>query len=156
MEDIWIELTKEALDVGAAAAFLATPGAGGLSLFVGTTRRWTGEQETEELAYDAYAPMAEQEMRRLVAQAQGRWPVLKACVLHRLGVVPVAEASVVVGVATPHRAEAFDACRFLIDALKQQVPIWKREHYADGSTAWVQGSAPPALQEEIPSPEADE
>ena len=77
---------------------------------------------------------------------QTRWPVERVCLLHRLGIVPPAEASVVVGVATPHRADAFAACRFLIDTLKQQVPIWKREVYADGSTEWVEGSAPPTVE----------
>ena len=94
------------------------------------------------LAYDAYAPMAAKTMRELADEAAGRWPVLKVCLLHRLGEVPPPEASVVVGVACAHRAAAFEACRWLIDTLKAQVPIWKREHYADGSTEWVQGQTP--------------
>jgi len=138
----WIRLTEAPLDVAAADAFLRTEEAGGLNLFVGTTRRWTGDNETVRLAYDAYAPMAAKTMRALADEAAARWPVLRICVLHRLGEVPPPEASVVIGVACAHRAAAFEACRWLIDTLKVEVPIWKREHYADGSTEWVQGQAP--------------
>jgi molybdopterin synthase catalytic subunit len=134
-----IELGTQPLDIGAAAAFLQVPEAGGVALFVGTTRRWTGERETARLEYECYEPMARKEMEALAGEAGRRWPVQRVVLLHRLGVVPLAEASVVVGVSTPHRADAFEACRFLIDRLKQRVPIWKREVYADGTTAWVEG-----------------
>ena len=142
----WFLLQHEPLDVGAAFAFLQTLRAGGIDLFVGTTRQWTADKETTRLEYDCYEAMALKEMERLADEAWARWPVERVCVLHRLGVVPPAEASVVVGVATPHRADAFDACRFLIDALKQQVPIWKREVYASGETEWVEGLAPPSIE----------
>ena len=142
----WFLLRHEPLDVGAAFTFLQTPNAGGIDLFVGTTRQWTADKETVRLEYDCYEAMALKEMERLAEQAQARWPVERVCLLHRLGIVPPAEASVVVGVATPHRADAFAACRFLIDTLKQQVPIWKREVYADGSTEWVEGPTPPAVE----------
>ncbi len=142
-----IELHDTPLDLAAAFAFLQTPAAGGIDLFVGTTRRWTDARETERLEYDCYRPMALKEMDRLADEAAARWPVERVVILHRLGVVPLAEASVIVGVATPHRADAFAACRFLIDALKRQVPIWKREVFADGQTAWVEGAAPPSVRE---------
>ena len=133
----WCALTAAPLPVGEAAAFLATPEAGGLALFVGITRQWTEGRETERLRYEAYEPMALAELGRLADEVTARWPVATCCLLHRLGEVPVAEASVVVGVATPHRAEAFAACRWLIDTLKERVPIWKREVFADGTEAWV-------------------
>lgn len=138
-DDTWLCLQEAPLDVAAAVAFLQTPRAGGIDVFLGTTRQWTGAAETVQLAYEAYAPMALRVMGNLVETARQQWPVLKAVLWHRFGVVPVAEASVLIGVATPHRAEAFAACRYLIDALKQDVPIWKREHYADGRTEWVAG-----------------
>ncbi len=141
----WFLLQHEPLDVGAAFAFLQTPRAGGIDLFVGTTRQWTGDKETTRLEYDCYEAMALKEMERLAGEACERWPVERVFIAHRLGVVPPAEASVVVGVATPHRADAFEACRFLIDTLKQQIPIWKREVYADGETEWVEGPAPPRI-----------
>ena len=141
-ETTWIHLGEAPLDVAAADAFLRTERAGGLTLFVGTTRRWTDGRETLRLAYDAYAPMAIKTMRTLADEAAGRWPVLKACLLHRVGAVPPPEASVIIGVACAHRAPAFEASRWLIDALKAQVPIWKQEHYAGGSAEWVQGQQP--------------
>ncbi len=141
-ETTWIHLAAAPLDGAVVDAFLRTDAAGGLTLFVGTTRRWTDGRETVRLAYDAYAPMAVKTMRALADEAAERWPVLKVAVHHRLGEVPPPEASVIIGVACAHRAAAFAACRWLIDTLKAQVPIWKREHYADGSTEWVQGQTP--------------
>jgi len=141
-----IHLQQGALDVAAAFAFLQTPKAGGVALFVGTTRQWTGDRETVRLEYDCYDAMALRELDMLAEEAGRRWPVERLSVLHRLGVVPPAEASVIVGVATPHRADAFEACRFLIDTLKRQVPIWKREVYADGRTEWIDGTSPPAIR----------
>ncbi|RMF63371.1 MAG: molybdenum cofactor biosynthesis protein MoaE [Bacteroidetes bacterium] len=135
----WIRLQDDLLDVTTAMPFLQTPRAGAIDLFLGITRRWTEDVETVELAYEAYVPMALNEMARLVEEARARWPVERVCFWHRLGVVPSAEASVLIGVATPHRADAFAACRYLIDRLKQEVPIWKREHYADGRCVWVEG-----------------
>lgn len=141
----WCLLTDRSLSVGEATTFLATPEAGGLALFVGTTRQWTdGEQErleTAQLSYEAYGPMALAELCRLAAAAAERWPVARCCLWHRTGDVPVAETSVVVGVATPHRAEAFSACRWLIDSVKEHVPIWKCETFADGSQSWVEPGA---------------
>lgn len=150
-EHFWLRLQPEPLNIDAAFAFLQTPAAGGISLFVGTTRQWTGKKETAELEYEVYAEMALEEMRRLAAEAREQWPVEKAVVLHRLGIVPPAEASVVCGVATPHRAEAFAACRFLIDRLKEDVPVWKREVYTDGRTEWVEGGTPSTAGREEPA-----
>lgn len=140
----WVALQHAPLDVGAADAFLRTPAAGGITLFVGTTRQWTGGEETAELEYECYEAMALKEMQRLAEAARAEWPVERLVILHRLGVVPLAEASVAVGVATPHRDAAFEASRYLIDTLKAQVPIWKREVYADGRTEWVQNVNRPA------------
>ena len=142
-ETVHTSLGEAPLEVGEAYAFLTTPDAGAVAVFVGTTRRWTvgGEsgrgKETERLRYEAYAPMARAELARLAAEAQARWPVLRCWLTHRLGEVPVGEASVVVGVATAHRGDAFEACRWLIDTLKERVPIWKREVFADGAEEWV-------------------
>lgn len=136
-ERVWARLEAAPLDVAAAASFLYVPPAGGVALFVGTTRQWTDGRETAQLEYEAFGPMALLELQRLAAEATDRWGAERVVLWHRLGVVPVAEASVVVGAATAHRAEAFDACRWLIDTLKERVPIWKRERYADGSTEWV-------------------
>lgn len=128
--DWWSALTEEALDLGAVHAFLADERAGGTCVFVGTSRRWTDGAETDLLTYEAYPAMAEAELARLALAATERWEATKVAVLHRTGAVPPPEASVVVGVACPHRAEAFEAARWLIDTLKESVPIWKTEHDA--------------------------
>ena len=138
----WIRLSDAPLDVGAVDTYLRDDRCGGVVLFLGTTRRWTDERETAELAYDCYRPMALQTMQTLADEARSRWPVLRVAIHHRLGVVPAAEASVVIGVASPHRASAYEASRFLIDMLKERVPIWKKEHYTDGTTEWVEGTLP--------------
>ncbi len=139
---VWLWLLSEALPVAKAVSFLQTPEAGGLALFMGTTRQWTDNRETRSLFYEAYEPMALAEMSHLSDEAQHRWPIRRLCLWHRLGNVPPGEISVLVGVATPHRAEAFEACRFLIDSLKCQVPIWKRETLSDGQTVWVEEGIP--------------
>lgn len=139
----WIDIQDEKLDIETIVRFLQTPRAGGIDVFLGITRQWTAGQETVRLEYDGYPSMALKEMKRLADEACTQWPVEKVCLLHRLGVVEVSEASVIIGVATPHRADAFAACRFLIDSLKNQVPIWKREVFADGSTAWIEGDSMP-------------
>ena len=88
------------------------------------------------LEYEAYKPMAIRVMEQLEREARTRWPLVNVVMIHRIGRVPVTEASVAIGVAAAHRAEAFEACRFLIDRLKSEVPIWKREHFEDGTSEW--------------------
>jgi molybdopterin synthase catalytic subunit len=140
---IWARLQHCSLDTGAAHAFLRSPSAGGVTLFAGTTRQWTDGRETARLEFEAYKPMALQQMERLVTEAHQEWSDLcSACVVHRLGTVPPTEASVLCGAAAPHRAASFAACRFLIDRLKEDVPIWKREVYADGGVEWKPKDTP--------------
>lgn len=133
MGDDWLEISREGLDVGRATAFVAHPAAGGLAVFVGTTRGETnaGGQALLALDYEAYEEMAIVQLRDLAARARARWPVVKVALLHRVGRVRLAEPSVVIAVSTPHRAQAFDACRWLIDALKAEVTIWKKEAWED-------------------------
>ena len=124
---VWTELTHAPLAVAAAHEFLADERAGGTCVFVGTSRRWTDGLETRALDYHAYEPMAETSLAELAAQAAERWRAVRVVVLHRLGVVPPPQASVVVGVACAHRAPAFEAARWIIDTLKDSTPIWKRD-----------------------------
>jgi molybdopterin synthase catalytic subunit len=132
-----IHLTHDPIDTQCLLAQVQSPRAGGVVLFLGTTRSITAGRETLELHYEAYAPFAQQKLSELVAAAQARWELIGCAVVHRLGVVLPGEASVAVAVSAPHRAAAFEAARWLIDTLKEEVPIWKQEHWADGSTEWV-------------------
>lgn len=137
-----IQITNKKIQYENIISQLHDTRAGGIALFIGTTRQWTDARETVQLAYDCYEPMALKEMHRIADQAIEQWPIFQIAAIHRVGIVPAGEASVFVGVATPHRKEAFAATRFLIDTLKEEVPIWKREHYADGTEEWIQGGAP--------------
>lgn len=139
MSDVLIRLQHGVIDPAEAFSFLQVPRAGGHCLFLGTTRTWTDGKETVALRYECYEAMARSEMERLAEEARKRWPVLRVVMIHRLGEVPAPEASVLIGVATPHRVDAFAACRFLIDTLKQDVPIWKQEVFRDGHVEWVEG-----------------
>lgn len=132
-----IELTREPIDSAALVAKAARPAAGAVVLFLGTTRELTDGRRTVTLDYEAYDEMAEKQLAELEAEARRRWPLVECLIVHRLGSVPLAEASVAIVVSTPHRADAFAAGQWLIDSLKRDVPIWKQEHWADGTSAWV-------------------
>lgn len=121
-------------------AYLAGSGGGGNVLFSGTTRRFTGNKETVRLEYEAHVPLAEAECARMLKEAAQRWPIRRALIWHRLGSVPVGEVSVLIGVATDHRQEAFKACNWLIDTLKRRIPVWKKEEYRSGQSVWHEGS----------------
>jgi molybdopterin synthase catalytic subunit len=129
-----VRLQREPIDL--AAVSQASPPDGALCLFVGVVRNETGGRAVVRLEYEAYEEMALSLMRDLEAEVRSRWPVSDVRLVHRLGPAAIGEATVAVAVASPHRAEAFAACRYAIDTLKAQVPIWKKEFYADGS-AWV-------------------
>ena len=109
---------------------------GGIVSFVGTVRDRAREREIRHLEYEAYAGMAEREMQKLVDEAGRRWPGVRLAIAHRTGRLAVGEIAVAIAAAAPHRAEAFAACRFAIDTLKQTVPIWKKEVATDGEY-WV-------------------
>ncbi len=131
-----ITIQEDPLSLDDLWAFLAASEGGGIAIFGGTTRRVTGSRVTDELSYEAHESMAVKEIQRLADVAMERWDLLRIGVHHRTGVVPVSEASVLIGVASMHRGPAFEAARFLIDELKVSVPIWKKEHFADGTTEW--------------------
>ena len=137
-EDL-ISLTPDPLDVAGAISFVSDPRAGGIAVFLGTTRaeRHPDGVDLIALDYDAYPEMAAAQLRQLAAQARTRWPIIRLSLLHRTGRVPLAEPSVLVAVATPHRADAFEACRYLIDTLKAEAAIWKKEVWSDGTGTWV-------------------
>ena len=130
-------LTHEPIDYHALTESVRSPHCGAVVLFLGTVRDLTGDQVTVYLDYDAYPPMAERKLAEIEAAVRRRWPVGEVAMAHRLGRLGVGEVSVAVAVSCPHRADAFAACRHAIDRLKELVPIWKKEQWADGSTEWV-------------------
>lgn len=117
-------------------AFVSNPTAGGITTFVGTVRNQTKGKIVQRLEFEAYIPMAISEMTKLAQEAHQRWQTEKVAIHHRVGVLNVGEIAVVIAVATPHRKAAFEACQFLIDTLKETVPIWKKEVFEDGEV-WV-------------------
>ena len=139
MSDDWIEILEKPLSVEDVVKFVTDAHAGGIDVFLGTTRAETSPSGQRLLAldYEAYAEMALARLKLLATDARKGWPITKIAILHRIGRVAVGEASVVIAVSCPHRAESFDACRFLIDQLKVDVPIWKKEIWADGTGTWV-------------------
>lgn len=135
----WIAILPEPLPAADVVAFVQDRAAGGIDVFLGTTRaeRSDSGAELEALDYEAYAEMAMRQLRSLAGRARERWPVIKMALIHRTGRVALGEPSVIIGISTPHRGEAFEACRFLIDELKRDVAIWKKELWADGGGTWV-------------------
>lgn len=137
MPPLQIELTQQPIDFAALTESVRSPLAGAVVLFLGTVRELTGERRTAALEYEAYPDMARARMAALADEACARWPVIAAALVHRLGHMQPGDVSVAVAVSCPHRKHAFEAGRFLIDRLKEDVPIWKQEHWADGSKEWV-------------------
>lgn len=124
------------LDPARAIAAVAGPGRGAVVVFLGTVRDRHRGRRVAGLAYSAYRPMAEAVLRRIAADLEAGADGLRAAIVHRLGEVPVGEPSVVIAVAAPHRAAAYEASRTALERLKAEAPIWKRERYADGGAAW--------------------
>jgi molybdopterin synthase catalytic subunit len=138
------EITEQPIDVARLTAAAGDPAAGAIVTFLGTTRRHNAGRVVTRLEYEAHASMAVREMHRLGEEARRRWGLAGVAMVHRVGVVQLGEVSVAIAVSAPHRAEAFDACRWLIDRLTEMVPIWKKEHY-EGGVVWVgaQSGGPP-------------
>src|SRR5438874_3131528 len=132
-----IRLTRDRIDYHAVTEQVRRSDCGAVVTFLGTVRDLTGERVTVALDYEAYPGMAEKKMAEIEAETRRRWPVGEMVMEHRLGRLEVGEISVAVAVSCPHRGDAFEACRFAIDRLKELVPIWKKENWADGSTEWV-------------------
>jgi molybdopterin synthase catalytic subunit len=136
-----IRLTRTIIDYHALTEEIRRADCGAVVLFLGTVRDLTGERTTVALDYEAYPAMAEKKMAEIEADTRQRWPVGEIILEHRLGHLEVGDISVAVGVSCPHRAQAFEACRYAIDRLKELVPIWKKENWADGATEWVHPGA---------------
>jgi molybdopterin synthase catalytic subunit len=139
-KDLLVRITEEPIGAGEATAFVADPGAGGTCVFIGTVRDHAGAGEVTGLTYEAWSELAQRRLEELGEELFAGWALRRAAVVHRVGELPVGDASVVIAVSAAHRAEAFEACRHAIERLKQDVPIWKKEHLVTGESAWVMGS----------------
>jgi molybdopterin synthase catalytic subunit len=139
-----IRIVREPIDLGELEREVASPSAGALCTFAGTTRNENAGRRVIRLEYEAYEPMALSELRKLAEEAGRRWQIVRIAIAHRIGLVDIGEVSVAIAVSAAHRAEAFEACRFAIDRLKEIVPIWKKEYF-QGGEVWVgcQTSHPP-------------
>ena len=131
-------LAGSRIDLTALVAQVEAPDRGAVTSFLGLVRDHHGGREVTRLEYSAYAPMAEAECARIVAEAEARWPV-RVALEHRIGVLEIGDAAVAFAAGAAHREEAFAACRFVIEEVKRRVPIWKKEFYADGTITWVGG-----------------
>ena len=132
-----MHLTRHPLDVKDLLADVQSPERGGTCVFLGTVRT---DDDVTAIDYSAYEAMAGEEIERILREARGRWPDARVMLQHRLGVIPAGEASIAIAAAAPHRADAFDACRYVIEEAKKRLPIWKKELHADGSATWVDPS----------------
>ncbi|GAB4034054.1 molybdenum cofactor biosynthesis protein MoaE [Spirosoma jeollabukense] len=131
-----ISITTDPIDVAAALKSIESEQAGAIDLFLGVVRDNTQERSVNRLEYEAYDRMAISEMEKIADQAHQRWPILRYTIIHRKGTLQIGEIAVLIGVATAHRADAFEACRYIIDTIKKTVPIWKKEVFMDGEE-WV-------------------
>lgn len=132
-----IALTHSVIDWQALTEQVRRADCGGVVTFLGTVRDLTDGRETVALDYEAYPGMAEKKLAEIEQETRARWPVGEMALVHRLGHLEVGEVSVAVAVSCPHRGQAFEACRYAIDRLKEIVPLWKKENWADGSSEWV-------------------
>lgn len=139
---IMIKITEKPIDVQKVIDTASSLGAGAVNVFIGTVRNNANGKNVVWLEYEAYETMAVNEIRKIIDDASHRWPLLGWAVSHRIGTLKPGEVSVVVAVSSPHRRESFEACQYIIDTLKANAPIWKKEVFEDGEE-WV--SARPAM-----------
>ena len=132
-----MEITQEAIDPAALQRSLLNPAAGGYCAFEGWVRNENEGHVVERLEYEAYEPLCISEGEKVLAEAKKKFPYLEARCVHRVGLLEIGDCAVWIGVVSAHRDEAFKACRYIIDEIKARLPVWKKEHYANGDSGWV-------------------
>ena len=132
-------MTRDPLDAPSTAAAVSHPGCGAVATFIGLVRDHHAGRRVRYLEYECYEPLAVKAFERIAAEAMAEWPAARLAIAHRVGTLQIGEASVVIAAGSPHRAEAFAACRYAIERIKQIAPIWKHEHF-DGGEVWVEGA----------------
>lgn len=135
-----VEISSNKIDIQAVIDAAGDDKAGAIDVFIGTVRNNSLSKNVVKLEYETYDTMAINKMNELIAEAKTRWPIEKVAIVHRKGVLEIGDIAVVIAVSTPHRAESFAACQWIIDNLKIVVPIWKKEFYTDGAV-WVAAHA---------------
>jgi molybdopterin synthase catalytic subunit len=131
-------LIDQRIDASALLEDVAAASCGATALFLGTVRRSAEDGDIEGIEYSAYPEMAEAEFARIVDEARARWPEARIAIRHRTGYIPTGESSIAIAVATSHRAHAYECSRFLIDEIKNRVPVWKKERFRNGVARWVE------------------
>ena len=131
-----IAITEAPIDTQEVIAAVQADGAGAINVFIGTVRNQTQAKPVVQLDFEAFDSMALKKMQQIADQAASRWPIQKVAIVHRKGSLQIGDAAVVIAVSTPHRKASFEACEFIIDTLKEVVPIWKKEIFEDGAV-WV-------------------
>ena len=139
MSKIWV--TTEPISEADVRPLVETPESGAIVVFLGVVRNHAEGRSVGSLEYEAYAPMAEKKMAEIADEARAKWSVHRVAVVHRTGHLEIGEASVAIAVSSAHRREAFAACEFVMDRVKEDAPIWKKEHWADGDAHWVNDNA---------------
>ena len=143
-----VSLTRDKIDTNAMLDQVGSNLAGAVVLFLGTTRELTSGRQTSSLDYECYEEMAEKKLAELESEARRRWQIVKCAIVHRLGHLELGEASIAIAVSCAHRIDAFEAGQWLIDTIKEVVPIWKKENWADGTSEWVHpGIEPPPVKQ---------
>ncbi|MDH3977697.1 MAG: molybdenum cofactor biosynthesis protein MoaE [Gammaproteobacteria bacterium] len=150
--------SREDLSPEAVRQRVMDPASGAYVAFEGWVRNHNEGHDVLRLEYEAYEGLGVKEGERIIAEAEARFGIQSIYCVHRLGELGIADMAVLVGVSTPHRAEAFEACRFIIDEVKHRVPIWKKEYYSNGDSGWVnceRCSASAEHQHDEPNPDSD-
>jgi molybdopterin synthase catalytic subunit len=132
-----VSITSNPIDINSVMATVRDRRAGAVVLFLGTVREFTGDRQTSALNYEAFEEMALASLQQITEQAKTRWSLVKSAVVHRTGSLDLGAVAVAVAVSSAHRGPAFDAGQWIMDRIKQQTPIWKKEIYSDGRTEWV-------------------
>jgi molybdopterin synthase catalytic subunit len=148
MADPRFRVTADPLDANQVARIVASADCGAIATFVGIVRDEHGGRRVLWLEYEAFEPLAIKAFARIDDEAGGRWPSIALAIHHRVGRLEIGEPSVVIAVASPHRPEAFAACRYAIERIKQIAPIWKHEHF-EGGDVWIEGATADPMDEEV-------
>jgi len=133
---IYVHITNSPIDTQMVIDLVKTDSSGAVNVFIGTVRNSTKNKEVVALEFESYESMAIKEIDKIINEAKKRWPINEMAIYHRVGALAIGDVPVVIAVSTPHRRQGFEACQFAIDTLKETVPIWKKEIFADGEE-WV-------------------